>query len=148
MKKKFLILILMTIPFISCHPIDDRLSIKNNTNDSLIVRFLFENEIQGEEGYWGRTGESVILPLSSTKIRVTSTTWEAVFEEVSPADSINLVVSKYYILDYFTNKKRDSILQNQLYTYKKFTLKDFKDKNWLIVYPNDGFEGFKNPKEN
>lgn len=124
--------------FCSCDPMDDRLVFKNSTEDTLVVRFMFNKELPNNPEHWNRSRNFIITPLEEKKISVFNK-WEGEFKRALPEESINVLVTKFY--DFETNpQKWDTIYLKENFYNKKYTLEQIKDNDWLINYPNDGFK--------
>lgn len=121
-----------------CDPENDKMTFVNSTNDSLVVRFMFDNELPNKSINWNRSREFLVDPLDTISISIFNN-WEGEFERALPEKNINVLVTKYYDFDLNPNKW-DSIFISSSFFNKKYTLEEFKKKKWIILYPNDGFK--------
>lgn len=134
--KKILIFSFCYLMF-SCDPMDDRLNIYNTTSDTLVVRMMFDSELPNSPRHWNRSREVTLTPSKEYKIGIFNK-WEGEFKRALPDTLINIIVVPYY--DFENNpRKWDSIYNSKKYYVKRISLKEMKDQNWLIEYPNDGF---------
>ena len=134
---KYYLMFFSFFVFCSCDPMDDRLVFKNSTEDTLVVRFMFDKELPNNPEHWNRSRNFVITPLEEKKISIFNK-WESEFKRALPEKSINVLVTKFY--DFETNpQKWDTIYLKENFFNKKYTLEQIKDNDWLINFPNDGF---------
>ncbi|MFD2907182.1 hypothetical protein ACFSX9_00395 [Flavobacterium ardleyense] len=134
--RHFLILITL-LTFCSCDPMDDRLVFKNSTNDTLVVRLMFDSELPNNPRHWNRSRIFLVAPLEKKKLSIFNK-WEGEFERALPEGAINVLVTKYYDFETYPYKW-DTIYSNGFILKKKYNLKQIEDNNWKIIYPT----GFK-----
>ena len=132
MKKIYLLLICLI--FFNCDPIDKRLKIINNSNDSLVAKIIFNNELPNNNNS-NRDDEFLLLLRKINQIVILNS-WDESFKKAKDS-KLNIFITKYY--NYEDNKKTwDSIYINKLFVRKTFSLDDLRKNNWEINF-NDSF---------
>ncbi|WP_430614153.1 hypothetical protein [Flavobacterium sp. JP2137] len=141
--------------FFSCDPEDNRLIIRNNTKDSICVRFRFPSEIDYNKEANERSGLREVLPLERISIGIFNR-WEGEFERAKPDTLIYVLIMKKSEINSslltrnissnsseFDNLQYhiwDSLYIRKKYMYKGYSLKDLESLKWKINYPEDGFQ--------
>jgi len=129
---KFLLSIALLSILISCDPSDSRLSIHNNTSDTIVVRLLFDSELPSNP-ISQRGKHTIILPDEVKSIGIFNR-WDGEFKRALPDTLINLVVVENY--DLISNPQLwDSLFYLKKYPLKKVSLRQMEQQNWIIEYP-------------
>lgn len=130
MKKIYLLLICLI--FFNCDPIDKRLKIINNSNDSLVAKIVFNNELPNNN-YSNRDDVFLLLPRKINQIVILNS-WDESFKEAKDS-KLNIFITKY--CPYEDNKRIwDSIYINKRFVRNTYSLDDLKKMNWEINLNN------------
>lgn len=132
---KRIIIFVLPLLFFSCDPEDSRLTLINESKDSLIVRLMFNKELPNNPTNWNRAREMSVSPNSKMKFGIFNK-WEGEFKRALPDTILNIIVMKHYDFENHPNKW-DSILSINEYHIKKASLSYLKKKNWILKYPED-----------
>ncbi len=141
MIKKSIFLFSLLFLLFSCDPTDDRITIENNSNQVIYIRFLFDSEL--EENIGGM--HSIYKKINSgvtERIKLIYT-WESTFDLHGSNSRLNLIVIPNSKIQFIETKQDDlkwwEQLKSEKYYVKSYTLEDLQ-KNWEIKFPDDGFE--------
>ncbi len=143
MKKVLGILFIITC-FFSCVPKNDRLELINESNDSLVVRLMFNSELPNNSGHWNRTKKRIIVPNNKQRLTI-SHRWGGEFERALPDSLLNVIALKYYDFEKDRDKwdsenyidKWDSLFKNNKYYIKRVSLDYLNKRDWTLKYPED-----------
>lgn len=126
--------------FSSCDPMDDRLTVQNNTDENLFVNFCFIENGRVHETWAGvrpiiKNKENVIAILGS---------WESEFNQARPMDLYVIIHDQYKLLadtdERSIKAKSDSLIRVGGYVYKTYSYQELISRDWKIIYPNDVFD--------
>ena len=144
-------LLLVTIPLINCDPADTRMKFQNNTSKDVFIRMIFIGNDNKVKETWVSLRK---IEKDTIKTIDIIYNWEGEFKDgidIAQDSTLDVIVYKNYeffnIKDVFhpkyPNEKRyraDSLLKIGEYEIRSYTYDELKKKNWLIVYPDDGFK--------
>lgn len=141
---RFIVIPFLLFLMMACDPIDDRLTIRNNSNEIIFYISTSHRELGGnsptinsfkvneKDTLWDETS-NLIFPLSSKKlIMIGRNGWEDFINEECEDGKL-----KIYILEnnLFKTYPWDTIVNKQLYSKKyEMSIKDLSAKDWTIFY--------------
>lgn len=141
MKTTIIFLFIITTLFVvGCDPHDGKLTIVNNTEDTIFYSFSYDNDsissypINQKDGKDNYEDANIIQPKSENHEPIMDT-WED-FINTSCKDSALRVF--FFSKDLIKTAGKDSIMKYQLSSQKlKLKVKDLEKLNWRIVYKKD-----------
>ncbi len=132
----------------ACDPGDSRLHLDNKTKKEIFVEGIF---IKNNKEAKRQFGPQEVLPDTIQIVSITLENLEGIFNygvKYYNDSTLDIVIYDkpvvYYTADSrFANRDKSLIQQLQEtgnYKIRSYTYDELKKKNWLIVYPDDGFE--------
>lgn len=128
----------------SCDPIDDRLSISNNTNEIIFYLISPRNELDGQSPFknsfkivkgdtvWDETSNLVFPSSSKTPVIIGRNGWEDFITEECADNKLKIYV---FEKDLISKIPWHEIIAGQQFSKKyQLTLKDLERLNWQIKY--------------
>ena len=126
--------------FNSCDPMDDRLTVQNNTNQNLFARFCF---VEGSKLHDTWAGVRPIQKNEENVIAILGN-WKSEFNQSKPMDLYVIIHDDYNLLadldESMWRTKSDSLIRIGEYRYKTYSYEDLNSRDWKIIYPDDGFD--------
>lgn len=137
---RFLFVSICGLFIISCDPMDDRMIIKNNSNENIHIRMFIINGLIINETMVGIRD----IPSNTSKTIGIISKWESEFDNLKN-DTLVFVVYKdhsflYDSMERSSKIKSDSLLYQGEYEYKLFSYDELKKNKWTIEYPNLYFQ--------
>lgn len=121
-----------------CDPHDSKLTIVNNTNDTLFYSFSYDsdsissypiNQKDGKDNY----EDSYIVQPKSENHEPVMDTWEYFINEKCKDSTLRIF---FFSKELIRTAGKDSIMRNQLYSKReRLKVKDLEKLNWKVTYP-------------
>lgn len=135
---KNIIIIFLLIFIVGCDPHDGKLTIVNNSEDTIFYGFSYDNDGMSSYPVTKRNGKDIyeesdmVLPNSENHQYVMDK-WEDFINE-SCKDSTLIIF--FFRKELIKTASKDSIIKNQLFSKKeKLKVRDLKKLNWRVPYP-------------
>lgn len=131
MKKIKYFLLINTFFIISCHYTDDKLIIKNNSQNEICYETLIKSKKKYDQISGG--GKIKINGSESPSVR------SSISKEINENSSNKILYIVYYNFEdlQFVNNNLNTIVNNKKFKVDKYSLKELDSMNWVVSYPRN-----------
>ena len=127
MIKKILIFNLFVILF-CCDISNKKLFLINNSNDTIYYRLLTHTKLYNDLYLYKASPKDSIMP--DFVMGIGKGVWEYKINHKSNDSTLNIFIFHSGLLN-------DSIINNRIYDWRGFKVKDLEKLKWVVTYPND-----------
>lgn len=139
--KKISFIITLCLTLTGCDPIQSKMDFHNNTSKAHFFQTFF---IDRENSTYSIEALLTKVNPHETKRVVSVVQMQTIFDNHN-GNLLNVVIfNDYEFLKENSTKVKnpisDSLLRTGDYMVRKYTYSELEKKNWMIIYPDDGFE--------